>query len=371
MTKISHSAVYTYSTCARKYKLHYIDRMRSKVEHGALVFGRCLDIGLNHLLLTKNLEEAKSLFNKSFVYQDETYLPYSNSIVYSQRDFDNELLKDEDFTKYEEFKVKFKIDSTLSPKDALKHLLEIKKSHGFKELSDIEKRHYNFLNWTSLRRKGELMLTDYNKKIIPRIKQVLAVQKHISLENSEGDKITGICDLAVEWEDGKRYVLDNKTSGIKYEDDSAMRSQQLILYHHVLRDELKIDGGVGFLVLYKNILKNRRKICTVCMFDGSEGRFKTCNKEINGNRCGGEWKESIFPETDIDVILNPVSDAAEDLVISTFDEANNGIKAGIFNPNLNACKINAEMVCTYYNHCWKGDSSDLTKLESRNDRTVK
>lgn len=367
-TKISHSAVRMYSECGRKYLYHYKYRLRSKVTHGALLFGSALDNALNTLLKTKNLEESIKMFEKCFRYQDingiGTYLPYAKNVVYGMKDFDEELITDEDEKKYVEFKAKYDVKSASDLKTDMANVVQLKKEQGHANLTDIEKMIYSFGNWHCLRNKGLCMLDAYNTEIIPQIKDVLAIQKHVGLTNSEGDKITGYIDLIVEWKDGKRYVLDNKTSSIEYEPDSAMRSQQLILYHHMTKEEYKINGGVGFIVMYKHLNKNRQKTCAKCNFDGSGGRHKTCSNEFDGVRCNGMWIEKIRPSARVQVILNQVSEAAEDLVIQTFDEANEGIKKGVFNPNLNACG-NANFQCPYYRKCWYGKEDDLIQVESK------
>lgn len=370
--KLSHSSCRMYTECPRKFKYWYVDRLRPKVIHGALLYGSAIDHSLNHLLETKNLEEAKNIFDKAFRFQpinnEPTYLPETDKIVYSYRDFDAELLTEEDYYEYD--KVKEKLTGE-SPKTTLlsdfNYLQNMKKEKGLDAFSYVEKVLYNLANWLCLRRKGHVMLQSYTKKVLPKIKQVLAIQKRSTLTNEEGDEVTYILDLAVEWEDGKRYLLDNKTSAMEYDKDSAMKSQQLVLYYHAEKEELKLDA-VGFIVMYKTIMKNRVKICKKCNNDGSGTRFKTCNNILSDeSRCNGEWDEKINPECDIDIILNPVPSAIESLVIETFDEANNGIKKQTFGPNLNACG-NDSFKCVYYEKCYYGKDEGLIKLDDTKNR---
>lgn len=371
-TRLSHSAVNTYTTCGKKYYYHYIKKLRPKVIHGALLFGSALDRAVNELLEKKDLEEAIKLFDKSYRYQPinnvPTYIPDSPNVVYSTRDFDWELLEEEDIEEYNKTRKKAElpdIKTLESIKTDFDYITDLKAKHGLNKLSDHEKLLLAKANWLAMRRKGHIMLTSYHKKVLPKIKTLLSVQKTINLENQEGDKVTGFLDFAVEWDDGRRYILDNKTSYMEYEPDSAMKSQQLILYYHAEKEELKLDG-VGFIVLYKQINKNRVKKCSVCKFDGSGSRHKTCSNEVDGVRCNGAWIEKIKPEARIDFILNDVPESAENLVLQTFDEANQGIKKQAFGPNLGACMAYGSP-CAYYNLCWKGKDEELVDMDKKDE----
>lgn len=363
--KLSHSAVSMYSTCGLKYKYHYVDKLRSKYIHGALLFGRALDLALNHLVQTKNLQESIDIYEKeyrfSLINNKLTYLPEANCIVYSERDFDYHLLDEFDIEKHAQLKAKLELPDTQTMQQESDYFKEKKKSVGFKNFEPIEKVIYNHINWLSMRQRGLIMLRDYNKFIIPKIKEVIAVQKALSLDNEEGDSIIGYIDLIVRWEDDKVYLLDNKTSYFEYAEDSAMQSQQLILYYHATKDEYKLDG-VGFIVLYKALNKNTKKECSACKFDGTGGRHKTCNNEIEGKRCGAEWIVTIDPECYIKPILNQVTQAGEDLVLETFDVTNEGIKKENYAPNLASCTTNYGL-CPYFRKCWYQDDSELIDMK--------
>lgn len=361
--KLSHTSVTSFTTCGRKYKLRYIDGYRPKLTSGALLFGSAIDSALNTLLLNKDLSEAKKLFDKSFrfsyINEVGTYLPDSTLVTYAKTDFDTDLLLPEDFAKFSEKQKEYNLFLDKSLDDTYALLVDKKESHGFNGLTDNEKKLLNLANWLCLNRKGHIILESYNKIVLPQIKNVLAVQKQVELENQEGDKIIGYIDLILEMQDGRRIVADNKTSSREYDSDSAQRSQQLILYYHITKEEYKLDG-VGFIVMYKQILKNKTKICSKCSYNGSGSKHRTCPQEVEGKRCGGEWTETIRPEANIKIIINSVPEAAEDLVLSTFDEANHGIKNKSFAPNLSACK-QGSLLCDYYSMCWKGDSSELVQ----------
>lgn len=354
-----------YSECGKKYQNHYLHRLRASVIHGALLYGSAIDAALNQLLVERNVPAAIVTFDKAFTYQDinhvGTYLPTATNIVYAQKDFDRDLLLEEDRTAYKEFKEKNKLNPLTTIEEDQSFLADKKKDVGHHNFTDSEKKLYSYGNWLSMRRKGHIMIQSYHDVVLPKIKQVLVVQKEISLTNDDGDSVIGYLDYIAEFLDGKRYLMDNKTSYMKYESDSPMKSQQLILYYHACKDEYKLDG-VGFAVMYKTIEKNKVKHCSKCHKNGTGQRHKTCDAEIEGERCNGNWNEKIDPECKIDILLSGVSPAAEDLVIETFDRANDGIKKGIFTPNLFACKINESIVCQFIDKCWKGKDDGLVKV---------
>jgi hypothetical protein len=373
--KLSNSALNTYNTCGRKYRLHYLEKLRSKYISGALIMGSAMDKGLNELLTSRDLKKATEVFNNEFEYNwinnKKVYVPDSELIVYAKKDFDAELLEFEDQELFgREYLRLTKEEKCLGIEKTYKNLLETKESIGFENMPDEAKSLYNLANWLCLKRKGHLMLQAYHDKVLPKIKKVIAVQKEFNLEGKSGDVLNGFIDLIVEWEDGKKYVLDNKTSTMEYEPDSASKSQQLILYYYVSNKELppeeKLDGA-GFIVLYKQIQKNRIKICESCGHDGTGGRHKTCDKEWTTGRCNGAWKETIKPEARVDIILNEIAPQAQNLVLQTFLGANDGIKKGHFGPNLDSCNKFGQP-CQFYNKCWKGEDKDLIQLEAKDEK---
>ena len=362
--KLSHSSVRLYTTCARKYKLHYINRIRPRHTSGALLFGSALDKAPNHLLETRNIQETYAMFDKCFKFTDingeVTYIPESDKVLYAESDFDMDLITEDDIIEYETLRAKVNIGGETAMSKEMAYFQYQKATSGINSLSAAERKLYALGNWLCLRRKGHFMIRDYNSKIMPKIKKVLAVQKKVSITNDTGDELAGFLDLAVEWADGKRYVLDNKTSSRRYEADEPLRSQQLILYYHLEKEELNLNGA-GFIVLYKQLEKNKVKICSKCQFDGSGRSHKTCNNEVDGVRCKGEWKITISPSVRMDVLLTEIPEAAENLVLETFDQANEAIKQEHFNPNLSACK-QGSLVCDYFDYCWRGNKRDLVEL---------
>lgn len=365
--RLSQSGLRIYNQCGRRYKHHYIDRLRPIVISGALLFGNALDKALNELLSSKDIKEARKVFddawNRSEINEVVQDLAKNTNIAYAESDFDVELLNKEDIASFDSFVAESGYKDNSGIAKAIKELSDKKKSVGLTNMSTLERQLLAYANWLSMRRKGYVMLSSYKSKVLPTIENVLAIQENITLENDQGDKVPGVVDLIVQFKDGTRYLMDNKTSSRAYEADSAMTSQQLIVYYHALKEEYKLDG-VGFIVLYKNITKNKKKICSKCEFDGSGTAHRTCNNMIGDVRCMGEWDVKINPSCFIEVIKNKVSEIGESLVLNSFDENAEAIKKGIFNPNLTACK-QGNMVCPYFNKCWYGKDDDLIDLNKK------
>lgn len=371
MNKISSSSIRMYSECGKKYFLHYNQKLRAKTISGALLFGSAIDQGLNFLLLNQNdLPGAIAVFEKAWNFQTintvYTQLSTATNVVYADKDFDAELLLPEDREKF----TRENSDVLQSVEDCIKFIKEIKEQNGFENLTNHQKILYSLGHWLCLRRKGLIMLKSYQTEVLPKIEKVLTVQKNFEITNAEGDLLIGFVDLIVTLKNGENYLLDNKTSSRPYKMDSPKRSQQLVLYYHALKEEYNLKG-VGFIVLYKAIKKNKVKICKECGHDGSETRHKTCNHTIedeNGKefRCNGEFSETLHPECSIDFILNTVPESEENLVLETFDRANEGINKGIFAPNLSACgDYDSDYRCAFFNKCHNNTEKDLVKLDDK------
>jgi len=325
----------------------------------ALCFGSALDNALN-VLLTAPDQDAVAEFIKSFSHQRvnnvNTYLPTCTDLVYADADYDAELITSDDLLTAAAFNI-----SSLPPSEAYDELRKKKKASGYQSLSLEEKRFYNIMNWCSLKAKGLLMLTAYTEKVLPRIEKVHAVQKHVSLQNDSGDEVIGYVDLIADVKDIGTVILDNKTSAMEYEEDSVVTSPQLSLYVHMLESEYKTRKA-GYIVLRKQVIKNRKKTCMSCGYDGSGGRAKTCDNVIAGKRCAGEWAEVIDPDIAIQFIVDEIPQQTEQVVVENFDDVNEAIKHGKFTRNLNSCNNTFGGPCVYRDLCFRGSMKNLVKV---------
>jgi hypothetical protein len=272
--RISHSAANTYLECPRKYFLHYFLKLRPTEKRSALAFGGSVDEALNILLLTKDL-------NASMMKFEEEWLKFKDiDIAYSKADLDSFLVED--------------CDEATSVKDR---------------------------TWLSLLRKGRILLDAYATQILPRIKEVIAVQLDQLAKNDSGDELIIKTDMIVVWEDGRRILFDNKTSSIKYASDSVATSPQLGIYYETLKAQYNLDG-CGYIVIPKRIRKAK------------------------------------LPQAEIVVIIDQVSEESINNTLQSFDDVLVKIKSAEFPCNMNSC-TNVFGRCQYYNFCRSGDRSNL------------
>jgi hypothetical protein len=278
--QLSFSAAQKYINSPMSYFLHYFMRLRPELASSALVFGASVDAGLNSLLIDlrdgrePSVDKSKAMFDAAFsAFDPET-------IKYSKADHDPSSI----------------------PEDIL--------SLGDPHTS------------LCLKYKGYLIIEAYVAQVLPKLEKVLLVQHEISLTNELGDSLIGIVDLVAQIE-GKTYILDNKTSSIKYSEDSASISQQLGTYFEALKDTYKLDG-VGYIVIPKNIRKKKE------------------------------------PRIPIEIKLGQVD---EQILVETFEMYENvlsGIKSGDFRCTRNCCK--QPWPCSYKTYC-DSDGKDLTGLK--------
>lgn len=380
LNKLSHSAASRYQTCPKSYQYHYMDKLRPKISSAALLFGTAVDQAIQILLKKDPTQSPESVFqyfwNFAEINGEKTYLPTCTDIAYSNSDGDKDLISQEHLEK---------LLMNYGPQweQKLSNAIKRKEVVGFKYLSRDEKTLFNFYNWACLHTKGLLMLNAVREKILPRIKEVLSVQETVELNNAlieptdtvdqikkkleEADKIIGFVDLVCKFDDiEKPVIFDFKTSSIDYETDAVLTNPQLTLYVRSLSDKYDYTRNAGFFVLHKRVIKNKKKVCANCNYDGSGQRHKTCNNEIEGKRCNGEWKETIDPEIKVQIITGEIPTQTEDVILENFDYINEAIKNGVFSRNLQSC-VMPYGKCAYYNKCYKGDDSDLVSVEKKDE----
>jgi hypothetical protein len=308
--KLSFTKINTYRECNYKYKLHYVERLRSEELKSSLVFGGCVDQGLNELLLSRDLDKALEIFRLAW----EPYL--TQQIKYTKSDVDTDLIS------------------------------------GY--LGDNP-------GWQAMYVKGNYLIKAFNEEILPKIKKTVLVQEIIEAHNEEGDSIVGALDAIVVWEDGKTYLIDNKTTSIKYTENSANESEQLALYHFVKKEEFKLDG-VAFFTLNKILKKNVVKTCIKCGHIHEGTALKTCNIKVDGIKCNGDLDKTFKFSVEIKTIFGKPSEEVEQQILNEFDKVNAGIKNKKFERNEKAC-FGKFGKCDFFNVCKFGSEEGFIRKE--------
>lgn len=356
--RLSHSATSRYTECPRSYKFHYIDNYRPIVQSSPLLFGTSIDKAAEHYVLTRDFHETLKVFaaswQKQVINNVETDLRFLLNFTYSDRDLDLDLLKESDWMELQEH---FGDEAEMN----LDLVRENKKAAGFKGLSNTDKEIFNFANWLCLNRKGQYMLREFKHIVDDNVEEVLGTQVKIDLENENGDSVVGFADFVFKWKGiEKPVVFDLKTSGIEYEQDAVVKSPQLGLYVFSLSDKYVDTRNAGFIVLNKNISKNKTKICVDCGNNGSGGRFKTCDAVIEGKRCNGDWQETMYPKARSQVLVDAVSEVFVERVVENFNDVQKAIKAEVFPRCWGSCiKFNGAVRCAYHSLCHENSMENL------------
>jgi hypothetical protein len=320
--RLSHTAINKFKYCPTAWKFYYIDKYRPIKTGSALLFGNALGKALEPEKALPDVT-ARELFSQLWAKQKingvEEDLATSTNVEYLKSDTDKDLGK--------------------TP-------------------------------WEALRAKGMLMLTAFEKHILPYITHLHSTEEYVELRSGD-DVSVGFADAVVNIQGyQKPIILDFKTASRKYEEDSVQKSEQLSQYLHSLADKYN-TRTCGYVVFSKQIRKNRTKICTLCGYNASGTRYSTCPSEIEGKRCSGEFNETINPECDVQIIIDEIPEEFELTVIDEIGTINDKINAGKIYQNLEACENNYGKPCEFYNICHKGTTEGLIQQKEKTDNVVK
>ena len=370
--RLSHSQVNIWQDCPRKWAYRYKEKLYPTTIGASLVFGKAIDVAIEYFVQHKhNYKEALEKFNTSFDSYElngETHTTKDSvAILYSNRDIDLDLVTEAGMTDVEKYINEFKLNTEgRSVKELIAAIQKQKDIIGYNMLSKERKIVFNVACYYTLKTKGELMLKAFKMQILPHIKDVVSVQEAISIKNESGDEITGLIDAVLKWDDiPEPIVFDFKTSARPYEDDSVKTSTQLSVYMSAVSEKYKTRKA-GYIVMSKSINKNKNKVCSECGYDGTGGTHRTCpEKDADGNRCGGEWKIGIDPQCIIQVIIDDLPEATENLVMENMDAINTCINNNIFSRNLTNCMTRYNTLCPYYEICYKNDYKDIYRKEDK------
>lgn len=360
--KLSHSSCSTYQACPRKWEYHYRHSLRNKFTSSALIMGNAVGLGVQAILEGRTDHEAVFLnaWSSNRINNVEVELMLNPTIVYSDKDFDLELLTDMDC---ESVLAQYNMKSREELADALDKLYAFKDMRGISNLPEDQLVFLNHVNWLCLKTKGLLMVNAFKTKILPSITKVHSIEEAIDFSNEEGDSIVGSADFVVDYKGyDKPVILDLKTSARPYESDSVVLSPQLSVYLVGLGEKYNTNYA-GYVVLNKNVIKNRTKICKTCKNDGSGKRHKTCDVIVEKKRCDGEWDMTIDFDIITQVIIDKIPERTSSLVMENFNDINQLIKSEVFPRNLQSCKTGYGK-CQFFDKCYKDSEEGLIRVNS-------
>lgn len=357
---LSHSQIEMFRSCSEKWRLHYQERLREDALHSPLFFGVALDQGISCFLrggnaYNSNADNPYKTFEmamKTMELNGKTVsIPLFEKVHYNKGDFEPRLLTLED---YQDLNEKFDSIVTITSENieyVIEEIRQLKKDPSWKLPID-ELRLFNYVHWLSLLRKGDLMLTAYEKQILPHITKVHAIQKKVSLKNNEDDELIGYIDFIADYDGIGPIIFDNKTSSRKYKEDSVTQSQQLVLY-----SENEGINKAGFIVLVKEIKWVENKTCIECKHEFIS-KHKTCPK------CDGQYTSVDVPNIITQVLIDDHLDSSQTKVFEDIQIVADGIKNEEFVKNFESC-YSFGRPCQYYNVCRGGDMHGLVKLEKK------
>lgn len=380
--KISNSGMTRYSACGKSYEFHYIQKYRSLVKSSALCFGSAIDAGCNYMLENfdkrsepSSLAEAIEIFKSTWTSQSDRdsqtkmTLRYSANIKYFKSDYDLDVLTDEDL-------IELGLDSPeaiIEYNNGRKIIDDELKANGNDWLAiPIEDRlDYNEVNWFCLLRKGIYMLIAYHNEILPQFKSILTLQRYIELADEEGNLVNGIAEFVAELaSDGSICLVDNKSAGRPYEEDSVETSQQLALYYTILNIQATSNGewktpikNAAFAVLLKKMTKDKIKTCQTCGHVAT-GSHKLCDaKNASGQRCNGEWAVVTTTSGATQFVIGDINEAFGASVLENASTIVACIEKKIFPKNFSKCYDSYGGNCEFLALCTKKDESSVFKLK--------
>jgi hypothetical protein len=339
---LSHSAYNTYQTCQRKWKLNYVDKIKPRWTPSYFVFGSAIDKAIGLILIGKGTDEAL------MAAKIEIMRLGSEEVILEAKDFDLDIIQGD---------YRQKLYDRLKPlgwggSDLQTVVEELsKKQQEVARLSDNDLKLLTLCIQFSMSAKAALFIDAFVTRIMPQIKEIHGIQTKVK---------RGYLDFEATFEEYGRVIVDIKTASRPYADDAVKYSVQLAGYQ---------AEKAMYIVFDKNIVKVRHKVCEQCGHDGTGGRHKTCNNEVDGARCNGAWVESIelavVPQVLVDDIPLNTRKLVEDAYAATEKDIDAKLESGAEFPcNLNACKNQYGKPCDYIKFCWQGKMDGLKESDT-------
>lgn len=370
--KVSNTQRSLYLQCGRKYYYRYKKKMRPRNKGSALFFGTAFDQASDVLFHQRDLELAKQRFSEIWFAQEDNL-----SCKFSKTDLDMRILETSDWAKLSAVADNLNVSNAkkayLKDGDIEKLVKEIKKMKDQSFMRDLtieEERFLHYAHILGMLRKGFLMLESFYYNILPKISKVISTQTKVDISNGLGDEINGYIDLLCEMEGfelpngrklvaGDLVVADVKTAGVTYWNklDNLDESDQLDTYLASPQvQSISATNLICYMAVAKQVSKDEKFYCQTCNHEKSTSH-KTCNNEIDGKRCNGNWAGSIKYFCDHKIVIGErdLNEAIQ--VYGDYDMVVRGIQAEVFPRNRESCDAYGS-VCEYKSICGKCFSSD-------------
>jgi len=319
---LSNSQINTYTDCEYKWFLDKQKKLRPNYKSSPLLLGSALDAAVEHILLKKDgsFEQAfLNEMNKFDVNGAGKQLPKNIlDVRFTVGDIDANLVEQEVVDGYCE---QLEIES-LEIKAFLEFCKQQRKSKT--ALEKVEQKLFNYIAYESLLQKGLMLLDKLDDWIQENVAEVHSVQKKIEIENEQGDMFIGYLDFVVTMTNGKKVLIDLKTSSnttAYYPPDSASTSRQLGIYS---QEEGIPD--VAYLVGDKKIRKREPRVRLAFI-------------------------EGVITEEHLDEVFAEI----EECTLEIKEKLELGEDA--FEKNLDSCMNFGG--CPYFNFCKRGDLKGL------------
>lgn len=351
---LSNSQINTFKDCSYKWYLERVERLRPTWTSSSLLFGLGIDSAVETMLknVGKPDEEKEDYFDTFFEAMDISQIQINNTVYkdeeallrinFSSGDIQPEILDEVALENFETTvsDLELDMDACLAkveakykkkPKD-LKKITDLGNPAVFFEYCKIRRRAkkaltleeqwcYNSLAYESLMCKSQYILKALNEWVEENVAEVHEIQKKIEIENDEGDKFIGYLDFIVTLKDGRKVLVDLKTSSSitqYYPDGCVEDSRQLAIY----AQECGLEHA-AYLVIEKAIRKRDPKIRL-------------------------SFIEGIITEEQLDKVFDEIAEVTME------------IKEGCFEKNEDSCWNYGG--CQYRNLCHNGSKKGLEKV---------
>lgn len=360
--RTSYSQNSTYISCPQHWDFLYNQKYRSAAEGASTYFGMAVDVAIRALLEgdAKYVQMFYDRWENAFENGKAKPVYGNDNIVYSHYDFDEHVLDQADKTTLQQWAAELNLGPSVDPISLFKSVAAAKKN-PYKKISKEELSYFNRASWLSLKRKGKILIESFRTQFQPKIKKIISIQEYGKIEDpNSGDAVVGFIDMILEIDGySKPIIFDLKTAASPYTQENIELTDQLTTYAAMKGVEHNTDL-VGYIVLCKNIPKEKVSLCANCGHTKST-RHATCDNVINNARCGGQWNETIALRPEVQVLVEKKSPEQVNAMLQDVSNIVLAMKQRIIYKNTSKCHNWYGGKCPYFNACHKNDFTGLIK----------